>query len=140
MDIVKIRHGLTDDAVFALVSAARQEASRIGEPQCIVIVDGSGVTLAQFRMDGAKYLSLKSAMAKARTAASIGKPSAVIPEGVRIAIASATGGDMTGLPGGLPIIINGEILGGIGIGSGRGEEDVQVAMVALQAIGGELPA
>lgn len=42
---------------------------------------------------------------------------------------------MTGLAGGLPIWRGGILLGGIGIGSGTGEQDVEVAMAALAAIG-----
>lgn len=138
MDMVKMRPSLTDDAVFAMISAARDAAVSMGQPQCIVIVDQSGVTLAAFRMEGAKYLSLKSATAKARTAASIGKPSGDIPEGMRPAIAAATGGDMTGLAGGLPIRVNGMLVGGIGIGSGTGAQDVAVALAALAAVGAEM--
>lgn len=140
MDIVKQRPSLTDDAVLAMISAAREAASQMGQPQCIVIVDQSGVTLAAFRMEGAKFLSLKSATAKARTAASIGKPSSEVPEAVRPAIAAATGGAITGLAGGLPIRVAGFLVGGIGIGSGTGAQDVAVALAALSAIGAEIEA
>ncbi len=107
----------------------------MGQPQCIVIVDPSAVELAVLRMTGAKVLSLRSARAKAQTAASIGKPSATLPEAVRPAIAAATDGAMTGLAGGLPIWRNGVLLGGIGVGSGTGAQDVEVAEAALAAIG-----
>ena len=87
------------------------------------------------RSGGAKVLSLRSARAKAQTAASTGRPSALLPEAVRSAIAAATEGAMTGLPGGLPIWLGGVLLGGIGIGSGSGAQDVEVAEAALAAIG-----
>ena len=98
-------------------------------------MDPSAVDLAVLRMTGAKVLSLRSARAKAQTAASTGKPSAALPEAVRPAIASATDGAMTGLAGGLPIWRGGVLLGGIGIGSGTGAQDVEVAEAALAAIG-----
>jgi uncharacterized protein GlcG (DUF336 family) len=82
-------------------------------------------------------LSLRSARAKAQTAASTGKPSSALPEGVQVAIAAATEGAMTGLPGGLPIWREGVLLGGIGVGSGSGAQDVEVARAALAAIGAE---
>ncbi len=126
---------LTDKAVFTMLSAAVAEAEVLGQPQCIVIVDASGVTLGQFRMAGAKYLSLQSAQAKARTAASIGQPSDVIPEAVGPAIAAATNGDVTRLGGGLPIKLEGEVLGGIGVGSGSPEQDIAVGKAALTACG-----
>lgn len=118
-----------------MLAAAVEQAEAMGQPQCIVIVDASGGTLAELKMTGAKFLSLKSARAKALTAASSGKPSSATPEAVRPAISAATGGLMTGLAGGLPVIVEGELLGGIGIGSGSGEQDVEVANAALSIIG-----
>ena len=56
---------------------------------------------------------------------------------LRSAIAAATGGAVTGLAGGLPIRFDGKLLGGIGIGSGTGAQDVSVALAALAAIGAE---
>lgn len=126
---------LTDAAVLAMLTAAVTKAIEIGQPQCIVIVDASGVTLGQFRMKGAKHLSLKSALAKARTSSSIGAETSAIPEQVRLAIAAATDGDVTGLGGGLPIVMDDQLVGGIGVGSGTPEQDIAVARTALDAIG-----
>lgn len=128
---------LTDAALFAMLAAAAEKARSMGQPQCIVIVDPSAVDLATLRMTGARVLSLRSARAKAQTAASTGKPSSALPEPVRPAIAAATDGAMTGLPGGLPIWKDGTLLGGIGIGSGSGDQDVEVARAALAAIGAD---
>lgn len=126
---------LTHHATLAMLAAAAKRAEEIGQPQCIVIVDASGVTLGELRMTGAKYLSLKSARAKARTAASIGAPSNKIPEAVAPAIAAATEGDVTGLGGGLPIFAGKVLLGGIGVGSGSAEQDFEVAQAAIALLG-----
>lgn len=126
---------MTDDAVSTMLQMALAKANELNCPQCIVIVDASGVVLAQFRMVGAKFLSQKTAHAKACTAASIGAPSDQIPEPVRPAVAAASGGSVTGLPGGLPIIKDGVIMGGIGVGSGSPQQDISVARAALAAIG-----
>lgn len=128
---------LTHAAVLEMMRAAVAKAEEIGQPQCIVIVDASGETLGQLRMTGAKFLSLKSARSKARTAASNRAESAAVPEGFRTPIAFATGGEVTGLPGGLPIRIGGEVVGAIGIGSGSGEQDIAVGSAALAAIGAD---
>ena len=125
---------LSDTALMRMLQAATERAAAIGQPQCIVIVDVSAVELASLRMAGAKVLSLRSARANAQTAASTGRPSADLPEPVHAAIAAATGGAMTGLPGGLPIWLGGRLLGGIGVGSGTGEQDTAVAAAALAAI------
>lgn len=126
---------LTHKGALDMLVAAVATADKMGQPQCIVIVDASGVVITELRMTGAKFLSLKSARTKARTAASIGAPSADIPEAVRPAIAAATDGCVTGLPGGLPIYVDGILIGGIGVGSGTGPQDIAVAEAALEAIG-----
>ena len=131
---VEPSHRLTHHASLAMLGAAVKKAEEIGQPQCIVIVDASGVVLGQLRMTGAKYLSLKSARAKARTAASIGAPSDAIPEAVGPAIAAATDGEVTRLGGGLPIKFGDAIVGGIGVGSGTPDQDIQVAKAAIAVL------
>lgn len=128
-------HKLTHAAVMAMLQAAVNKAEEIGQPQCIVIVDASGVMLGQIRMDGAKFLSMKSATAKAQTAASIGAESDVIPADFGLNIALATQGNVTRLGGGMPIKTEGMVIGGIGVGSGSAEQDKAVAQAALDAIG-----
>lgn len=128
---------LTHEACLEMIAAAVARAEAIGQPQCISIVDASAVPLAEIRMSGAKVLSRLSARAKAQTAASTGQPSDAVPEQVRGAIALATDGAMTGLPGGLPIRFGGVLVGGIGVGSGTGEQDIDVARAALAAVGAD---
>ena len=134
----KTCHSLTHQATMTMLQAGIKQAEALNQPQCIVIVDASGELLGEIRMSGAKFLSRRSARTKALTSASTGVPSSQIPEAVRPAIAAATEGGITGLPGGFPIRIDGELLGGIGVGSGSGEQDIAVAQAALQAIGAEL--
>ena len=128
---------LTHGGVMAMLTAGVAEAERIGQPQCIVILDGGGELLGEIRMTGAKFLSRRSARAKALTAASHGIASETIPEAVRPAIAAATDGGVTGLGGGLPIRIAGVLVGGIGVGSGSPDQDLQVARAALDAVGAD---
>ena len=126
---------LTHHAALAMLSAAAKRAEEIGQPQCIVVVDASGETLGELRMTGAKFLSRKSALTKARTAASIAGPTTAVPEAMRPGLAAATGGGVTGLGGGLPIFVRGHLVGGIGVGSGSAEQDIDVGQAAIAAIG-----
>lgn len=128
---------LTHDGIMVALAAAIEKASEIGQPQCIVIVDASGESMGEIRMTGAKFLSLKSARAKARTAASNRAPSAAIPEAFQPKIAAATQNNVTGLPGGLPIAFDGDVIGAIGVGSGTGDQDIAVGSAALAAIGAD---
>ena len=131
---IKETKSLTHAAVLKMLQAAVARAEQTGQPQCIVIVDASGETLGEIRMTGAKYLSLRSARTKARTAASFGAPSDSIPEAVGVEIAAATGGAVTRLPGGIPIYVGDHIVGGIGVGSGTGVQDVDVVYAALEVL------
>ncbi|MEM9523810.1 MAG: heme-binding protein [Pseudomonadota bacterium] len=124
--------GLTHMAVMEMLRGAIAKADEIGRPQCIAIVDAGGVVLGQLRMSGAKFLSLKSAMTKARTAASLGAETGTIPRDVGLFISAATGGEVTCLVGGLPIVFSNRVLGGVGVGSGSPEEDRLVALAALE--------
>ncbi|MEM1343872.1 MAG: heme-binding protein [Pseudomonadota bacterium] len=129
---------LTHHATLAMLSAGVAKAEEIGQPQCIVVVDASGEPLGEIRMTGAKFLSRRSALAKAMTAASHAIPSQAVPEAVRPALAAATGGGVTGLGGGLPIRLEGALVGGIGVGSGTPDQDLVVARAALAAVGADL--
>jgi uncharacterized protein GlcG (DUF336 family) len=129
---------LTHQAVMTMLQAAISAAEEIGQPQCIVIVDASGVTLGQIRMSGAKHLSMKSAKAKACTASSIRDASDAIPQEVGLYIAAATENSVTRLSGGLPIFVNGICVGGIGVGSGAPDQGTAVAKAALSAINAEV--
>ena len=119
------------------VTAAVEHASKMGVPQCVVIVDPSGETVASVRMDKAKYLSTHTARSKARTAASINGPTGNMAVEFGVAAGIASNGGVTHLPGGLPIRFNGRLAGAIGVGSGTGDQDFEVGRAALKAIGAD---
>ncbi len=125
---------LTADAALQALAAAVDKAKAISVPQCIFVVDPSGETIASLRMDGAKYLSMHTARAKARTAASINGPTGAMPFEFGVAAGIASQGGVTHLPGGLPIRFEGVLAGAIGVGSGTGDQDFEVARAALAAI------
>ena len=127
---------LTIDGAMKLLDTAMAKARDMKVPQCIAIVDAGGHPLAFARMDGAYALSVDTALMKAMTAASYGVPTGEIAAGIDIKLAIATQGKRINLPGGLPVIVDGHVIGGIGVGSGTGEQDRQVANAALGAFSG----
>jgi uncharacterized protein GlcG (DUF336 family) len=127
---------LTIDGAMKLLNAAMAKAREMQVPQCIAIVDAGGHLLAFARMDGAFALSVDTALMKAMTAASYGIPTGDIAAGIDIKLAIATQGKRINLPGGLPVIVDGHVIGAIGVGSGTGEQDRQVANAALDALPG----
>ncbi len=127
---------LTNDGAMKVLAAAMAQAAEMGVPQCIAVVDPGGHMLAFARMDGAFTLSIDTALAKARTAAAYGGPTGHVEAGVDIKLAIATQGKRVNLPGGLPIVVDGQCVGGIGVGSGTGGEDLVVAKAGLAALDG----
>ncbi|MGI4797681.1 MAG: GlcG/HbpS family heme-binding protein [Janthinobacterium lividum] len=126
---------LTHRAALDLVQHAAHAAEVLGVPQVIAVVDEGCNLLAFLRMDGARVLSVDSAQRKAMTAATIGKNTGGMDPDLAARLAAATDGRMTDLKGGVPIIVAGQVIGGIGIGSGTGEQDLSIAEAALAAMG-----
>jgi glc operon protein GlcG len=126
---------LTHAAAQLMIEAAAQEATRLGAPVNVVVVDESGLDIAFLRMDGAKFLSIDSARAKALTASSRRKPTTTVPEELAIGLGFASGGRVTAMAGGLPIMLDGVCVGGVGIGSATDEDDIAIARAALRAVG-----
>lgn len=122
---------LSHTGALLLLNAAVEKAVDMEQPQCIAIVDEGCNLLAFVRMDGAKVLSEKSSIHKAMTAASSRVPTGNTEEVLAAKLAAATKGLITNLKGGLPIIVDGQAIGGIGVGSGTGEQDREVGNFAL---------
>ncbi|MFG1301034.1 heme-binding protein [Xanthobacter sp. V3C-3] len=129
---------LTHAGALVALAAAVRKAEEMGVPQNISIVDEGGNLLAFVRMDGAKLLSRETSLSKAISAASHRQPTSRLDPALELKLAIAAGGRLTNLEGGLPIIIGGVCVGGIGVGSGKGSEDVAVAQAALAALGAEV--
>ncbi len=127
---------LTHEGAMKLLQAAVKKAEDMEQPQCIAVVDDGGHLLAFVRMDGARVLSIDSSTRKAMTAASSRIPTSGVSKDNELKLAHATSGKLTNLKGGLPIIIDGHCVGGIGVGSGTGEQDLEVAREALKVVDG----
>ncbi len=135
-DDIKPHAKLTEAGARKVIRAAAAKAVEIGQPQCIAVVDDGGHLIVFMRMDGAFALSNDTAIAKAVTAAIYRGPTGEIAEGVDIRLAIATQGKRINLPGGLPIVVNGQCIGGVGVGSGTGEQDRICANAGLAALDG----
>ncbi|HEX2566324.1 MAG TPA: heme-binding protein [Burkholderiales bacterium] len=127
---------LTHEGALKMLRAAVAKALEMKQPQCIAITDDGGHLLAFVRMDGAKVLSIDSSLKKAMTAASSRVPTGQVHASVETKLAHATGGKLTNLLGGVPIVVDGHVIGAIGVGSGTGEQDFEVAKAALAALPG----
>ena len=132
MPHLKLSHG----GAFKILQAAIAKAKAMGVPQCIAIVDDGGHLLAFTRMDGGKVLSIDSCIKKAMTAASSRVPTGGAGADVELKLAHATDGKLTNLKGGVPIVVDGHVIGAVGVGSGTGEQDLEVAKAGIAALPG----
>lgn len=131
---------LTLEGARAILAAAEKKAREIKVPQNIAVVDEGGHLLLFARMDGAKLSSVEVAITKARAAAlrrastgpspSSGEPSAILSLGLSL----ATGGKLTAIRGGLPLLVDGQVVGGIGVSAGTEDEDVEVARAGVEEL------
>lgn len=128
---------ITLDLATKIVAAAEAEALAHGWPMVIAIVDtGSHLKLLR-RMDNAQIGSIAVAQRKAETAASFKRSTKVFEEllaGGGAGLKMLSVADVCMIEGGLPIVKDGQIIGGIGVSGMASHQDAQVAVAGLGAI------
>jgi glc operon protein GlcG len=130
-----------------IIAAARQKAASMNVKLNIAVVDDGGHLLAFARMDGARPASGTTAMTKAISAATFrqetgtlpanGTPDTLLSLSVQNA-AHAGGGRITTLKGGIPVVVEGQIIGAVGCGGGTGDQDAQAGKAGIQVLLDEL--
>ena len=125
---------LTHEGALNVLRAAMQKAEEVGVPQCIAVTDAAGRLLAFVRMDGAKFLSIRTSIRKAMTAASSPQPTGSMDQELAVKLAFTTGGRLTNLLAGVPIVVGDEVVGAVGVSSGAGEQDLEVALAGIGAL------
>ncbi|WP_231961153.1 MULTISPECIES: heme-binding protein [Sulfolobaceae] len=133
------KESISDDMAMVMIKAATEKAKEIGKSFVIAIVDESGVLKSFLRMDGAPLLSVQVAIDKAYTAVGFGMPTHqwydFIKNDPPLALGAPSGiNRLIIFGGGYPIVLNGKIVGGIGVSGGHYTEDMKVAEAALEAL------
>ena len=127
---------LTLDDVKRIAAAAEAEALANKWAVCIAIVDDGGHLLWLQRLDGAAPISAEIAPAKARTAA-LGRRETKVYEDMinqgRSAFLSAPLAGM--LEGGVPVLVDGQCIGAVGVSGVKSSEDAQIARAGIAALG-----
>jgi len=120
-----------------MVAAAEAEAQRHNWRGVIAVVDDGGWLIMLERMDhAAMTASVELATGKARSAALFKKPTQDLEEAINHGrYAAITARSFVEMQGGLPVVINGEVVGAIGASFATPQEDAQVAQAGLAALG-----
>jgi len=118
------------DAAKKVMAAAEAEAVKNNWPMAIVILDSTGHTVMLHRLDNTQYGSIQVAEDKAHTALDFRRPSKVFEDlvaqgGLNMRILALRGASP--LEGGVPITVDGKIVGAIGVSGGASNQDGQVA-------------
>jgi len=118
------------------LAAAQVEAEHNHLAGVIAVVDDGGWPILLLRMDNAAYVaSAELAPGKARTAALFKKPSEALENAINHGrTAAVTAHDFIEMQGGLPIVIDGQVIGGIGASFDTPEHDVQIARAGLAVL------
>ncbi|MBI3770211.1 MAG: heme-binding protein [Deltaproteobacteria bacterium] len=127
---------LTLDGAKRAIAAAVAEAKRSGGTGVIAVVDDGGNLMAVERLDDTFAAGANISIGKARTAALFKKPSKafedIIGKGRTAMVALA---DFTPLQGGVPIVVDGQIIGAIGVsGAASAQRDEEVAIAGAHAV------
>jgi glc operon protein GlcG len=133
---MKTKHTLTTEDVNTLAAAALAEASRNQWAVTIAIADDGGHLLWLQRMDGAAPVSAAIAPAKAQTAAYGRRETKVYEEMINQGRASFLSAPLLSgmLEGGVPIMVDGQCVGAVGVSGVKSHEDAQIAKAGIAAL------
>ena len=125
-----------DDAKKAL-AAAETEAKKNNWNVAIAILDAGGHLIAFQRMDDTQIGSVNIAIGKARTAVNFKRPTKAMEDivaGGRIAFVAVEG--ITPVQGGLPVTVDGKVIGSVGVSGVQSSQDEQIAQAAVNVLQG----
>jgi glc operon protein GlcG len=117
-----------------ILQAAKASAQQRNAPSAIAVVDPAGDLLAFQRMDGVRPASAELAIEKARTAARLQRSTAEIEDSINQGRTAFVTASIPALRGGMPIRINGAVVGAVGIAGLNKEIDAETATTAAGAL------
>ena len=140
---------ITLDDALPILAAARAKADEIGVKQTLCVVDESGNVIALHRIPGARLTGVDISIAKAFTAAGHERAThkfneepngPALPGNEAFGISHMLPGKFAIFVGGFPLEYDGQIIGGIGVSGGNGEQDKAVGAAAIEALAEHLAA
>ncbi|MEV7004953.1 heme-binding protein [Streptosporangium sp. NPDC051022] len=139
-DLTVSREDVSLDLADRLLDGVRAEAESRGVAMGAAVVDLGGQVVAAMRMDGAQLVALPLAIDKAYTAVGCGLPSHLWaersqPGGPDWGLNTTLGGRFVVFAGGMPITVEGRLVGGLGVSGAAADIDQACADAALAAAG-----
>ena len=134
--ILPVKKTLTLEAARLLLAACESEALRNNWKVVIAVVDDGGHPVLVARLDAAQWSSIATSIEKARAAVAWKRPSRLLEESVnngRTAFLSISQG-MALLQGGVPIEVDGVVVGAVGVSGVRAADDEVIALAGINAL------
>ena len=135
MPSLPTKRTLTLAAAKIVADGADAEAEKNGWKVTIAIVDDGGHLIHLIRRDGAHLASVDTAIGKARTSGMFRRPTKGLEDSInkgRFAFINAPG--IVPLEGGVPIVIEGDVVGAVGVSGVQSAQDVQIAEAGIAAL------
>jgi uncharacterized protein GlcG (DUF336 family)/quercetin dioxygenase-like cupin family protein len=127
---------LTLGAAKAVAAAAEAEAIKRGATVVIAVVDDGGHVMVLERLDDTQVASVEVGIGKARTAAIFRRPSKVFEDQIRDGrVAALALPGATPLQGGIPLVVDGAVVGAVGVSGNTPQEDEDIAKAGAAALG-----
>ena len=117
-----------------VLQSATESAQQRNAPSAIAVVDPAGDLLAFQRMDGVRPASTDLAIQKARTAARLQRPTAEIENNINQGRTAFVTARIVALRGGMPVRVDGEVMGAVGVAGLSKETDTEIAKTAAAAL------
>lgn len=132
------KYVLTSEVAREIVDKAEEKAKEIGVRVCIAVVDDGGNLVEFRRMTGAPILSIGIAQNKAYTAVAFGLPTGkwyeLIKDEPPLLHGIVHTPKLVIFAGGVPIKVNGQVIGGVGVSGATAQQDEEIAMAGISAI------
>jgi glc operon protein GlcG len=119
---------ITVEQAQKVAEAAIAKARELGVPNAVAVVEPSGDLVYFVKMNGAPYSAIQLAQQKAVAAARYRRPTKAFYDGIEGGhLFFLTFPGVAGAPGGVPIVIDGKLVGAIGVSGGNGDQDIEVS-------------
>ncbi|WKA54788.1 GlcG/HbpS family heme-binding protein [Planococcus shixiaomingii] len=134
---------ITLDLAKEIMAGAEEEAKNIGVAMVITVVDDGGNLIAIHRMDDAWLASIDIAQNKAWTAVALKMPTAAladatVPAAELFGLNTTNNGRLVVFGGGIPLLVEGKVVGAIGVSGSSVPHDVQVAEAGVNTFNKQL--
>jgi len=127
-------HRITHEASMKMLAAGVAKADEIGVKVALAVCNQSCEIVGYLVMDGARHFAGRTTTKKAKTAASQRVPTGYLEEHRVVSMQIRMDGEFTNVRGGLPIVLNGDVIGGVGAGGAHQDEDLAIARGMIAAL------